>query len=55
MTDDTPKNARDMTAEEYAAARAELLRETRKAEADADKARILREVEAKYKPKDSQQ
>ncbi len=53
MTDETPRNAREMTADEYATARAELLREARKAEDAAEKARVMREVEAKFAKKDA--
>ncbi len=53
MTDETPKDARAMTPEEYAAARAELLSDARKADADAEKARIMRELSAKHTKKDA--
>ncbi len=49
MSDEKPpRDVRNLTAEEYRDARAELMREARKAEAEADQARVQRAVEAKY-------
>ncbi len=53
MTDEKPKDARQMSPDEYRAARDQVLRDARKAEAKADKARVQRAVEAKYAKKDS--
>ncbi len=54
MTDETqPKNAREMSEAEYKAARAQLLRDAREADADAEKARVMRELAAKHPKKDA--
>ncbi len=56
MTDETPKmDARKLSADEYKAARAELLHEAIEWERNARNARDQAAFEAKYKPKDSQQ
>ncbi len=47
-----PKDARTMTDAEYAAAKAELLREARKTAESDDKARAQAALAAKYNPKE---
>ncbi len=53
MTDDTPKNTRQMSPEEYRAAVEQLHSDARKAEGEAEQQRIMREVAAKYSTKDT--
>ncbi len=53
MTDAKPKTAREMSPEEYRAAVDQIRRDARKAEGEAEQARVQRAVEAKFAKKDA--